>query len=131
MPGAQRFVEAIRRAGKPLGVATSSSAYYYELKTRNHSWFSLFDVVVCGDHPGVARPKPAPDIFETVSKELGIPSGACLVFEDSPAGVQAAVAAGMQVVAIVDPHLDRQRYPPVWGFIDHFDEMQSTDLLSA
>lgn len=125
MPGARRFVRRLREAGKTLAVATSSSTHYFALKTQNHAWFSMFDVVVCGDHPGVRNPKPAPDIFETVRAELGATSHDCLVFEDSPAGVRAAVAAGMQVVAIVDPHLDRSRYPAVLKFIDHFDEMHS------
>ena len=125
MPGARRFVERLHQAGKTLAVATSSSAHYFELKTRNHPWFSVFDLIVCGDHPDVRRPKPAPDIFETVRVELGATSNDCLVFEDSPAGAEAAVAAGMQVVAIVDPHLDKRLYPTVAKFIDHFDEMHA------
>jgi pseudouridine-5'-monophosphatase len=131
MPGARALVERLHRAGIRLAVATSSSAHYYALKTERHSWFSLFEVVVCGDHPKVSRPKPAPDIFQAAATLLGVRSHHCLVFEDSPAGVQAAVAAGMQVIAIVDPHLDRQHYPPVLGFIDHFDEIESMGLLAG
>lgn len=44
--------------------------------------------------------KPAPDCFTAVAKRLGLPPSACLVIEDAPAGVAAATAAGMRVVAV-------------------------------
>jgi HAD superfamily hydrolase (TIGR01509 family) len=47
-----------------------------------------------------ARHKPAPDGFLQAASVLGIPPGRCLVFEDSLAGIQSAIAAGMPVVAI-------------------------------
>lgn len=47
----------------------------------------------------VARGKPAPDLFLHAAASLGYTPGACLVVEDSPAGVTAARSAGMRVVA--------------------------------
>jgi HAD superfamily hydrolase (TIGR01509 family) len=47
----------------------------------------------------VANGKPAPDLFLFAAETLGYPPAACLVVEDSPAGIQAAKAAGMKVVA--------------------------------
>ncbi len=44
--------------------------------------------------------KPAPDCFTAVAQRLGLPPSACLVIEDAPAGVAAATAAGMRVVAV-------------------------------
>ena len=44
--------------------------------------------------------KPAPDPFLTAARRLDLPPGSCLVVEDSPAGVQAAHAGGMLVVAV-------------------------------
>lgn len=44
--------------------------------------------------------KPAPDCFMAVAHRLGLPPSACLVIEDAPAGVAAATAAGMRVVAV-------------------------------
>ena len=43
----------------------------------------------------VARGKPAPDLFLYAAQRLGAPPGRCLVIEDSPAGIDAACAAGM------------------------------------
>jgi HAD superfamily hydrolase (TIGR01509 family) len=47
----------------------------------------------------VARGKPAPDLFLFAAGSMGYAPGACLVVEDSPAGVTAAQSAGMRVVA--------------------------------
>ncbi|MFD1328800.1 HAD family hydrolase [Mycoplana ramosa] len=47
----------------------------------------------------VERGKPAPDLFLHASAAMGIVPDACVVIEDSPAGVMAAQAAGMRVFA--------------------------------
>ena len=47
----------------------------------------------------VARGKPAPDLFLYAANSMGYPAAACLVVEDSPAGITAAKAAEMRVVA--------------------------------
>ena len=46
------------------------------------------------------RGKPHPDIFELAARRLGVPAGACLVFEDAPLGIEAARRAGMPAVAL-------------------------------
>ena len=48
----------------------------------------------------VPRGKPHPDIFLAAAARLGVPPGECVAFEDSPAGVAAARAAGMVCVAL-------------------------------
>jgi HAD superfamily hydrolase (TIGR01509 family) len=45
----------------------------------------------------VERGKPAPDLFLHAARDMGEEPGDCLVIEDSPAGVEAAKAAGMRV----------------------------------
>lgn len=47
----------------------------------------------------VARGKPAPDLFVYAAKRMGADPAACAVVEDSPVGVEAARAAGMQAFA--------------------------------
>jgi HAD superfamily hydrolase (TIGR01509 family) len=108
--GAPELVAALDRCGLPLGIATSSERRLFDLKAQNHAWLGAMRVVVCGDDPGAGRHKPAPDIFLRVAGALGAEPTACLVFEDSLAGVAAARAAGMQVVARVEPHFDRARF---------------------
>jgi mannitol-1-/sugar-/sorbitol-6-phosphatase len=60
------------------------------------------DVLVSADD--VEHGKPAPDCFLLAAERLGQPAGACLVFEDTVAGVQAADAAGMASIVITATH---------------------------
>jgi len=48
----------------------------------------------------VTRPKPFPDIYLEAARQLGYRAENCIVFEDSPPGVEAGVAAGMRVVGV-------------------------------
>ena len=52
------------------------------------------------------RSKPAPDGFLLGAKRLGVAPEDCLAFEDAPAGITAAEAAGMTVVVIAETHRD-------------------------
>ncbi|MBI3769529.1 MAG: HAD-IA family hydrolase [Deltaproteobacteria bacterium] len=112
MPGARELTTALHARGVPQALATSSSRSFFELKTRRHqAWFAaVFTVVITGDDPRLTRSKPAPDIFLLAARDLGASPETCLVVEDAPAGVAAAHAAGMQVIAVPDPGMDRTRY---------------------
>jgi pseudouridine-5'-monophosphatase len=121
--GAEAFTRALAERGVPLAIATSTEAPLFAIKAARHrDWLGIFGAAVCGDDPRVARSKPAPDIFLAAAQDLGAPPESCLVFEDSPFGVEAARAAGMQVIALPDPAMDRGRYAGadavVAGFAD-------------
>lgn len=128
LPGAERLTRHLHAHGVGQAVATSSSRRLFELKTSRHrDWFAVFDAVVLGDDPRVARGKPAPDIFLAAAAALGAEAGECLVFEDAPAGVEAARAAGMAVVAVPDPAMDRARYAACDRVLDSLLEFQPED----
>jgi pseudouridine 5'-phosphatase len=126
--GAEAFVRALHTRGVPMAVATSSERALFELKTRAHEWFALFDAVVCGDDPRVGARKPSPDIFLVAARELGATPGACLVFEDSPAGVEAALAAGMRVVALPDPSLGAEHCRGAHRIATGWHELSPSEL---
>lgn len=52
----------------------------------------------------VAQGKPAPDCFLLAASRLGVAAGECCVFEDAPAGIQAAEAAGASVIVVTATH---------------------------
>ena len=108
MPGARELCLSLKTQGILHAVATSSHRPLFEFKTRAHAkMFSGFDVVVTGDDPHLKNGKPAPDIFLLAAERLNVDPMHCIAFEDSPNGVEAAHAAGMTVVAIPDPRLNR------------------------
>jgi len=110
LPGAEAFVAQLAQRGHALAVGTSSTRRLYDLKTAHLAWFSAFSAVVSGDHPEVRELKPAPDIFLAAARAIAGEPRRCLVVEDSPAGVQAARAAGMSVIAIPDAALPAERF---------------------
>jgi len=122
--GAEAFTRALAARGIPLAIATSTEAPLFAIKAAPHrDWLAIFRAAVCGDDPRVARAKPAPDIFLTAARDLGAAPESCVVFEDSPFGVEAARAAGMQVVALPDPAMDGARYARAHAVVAGFAEL--------
>ncbi|HEY0462670.1 MAG TPA: HAD-IA family hydrolase [Polyangiaceae bacterium] len=123
LPGAEAFVAMAVERGHVLAVGTSSTRRLYELKTSHLPWFSAFSAVVSGDHPEVHALKPAPDIFLAAARAIGGDPSRCLVIEDSPAGVLAARAAGMSVVAIPDAALPSERFAEAQLIVRSYAEL--------
>jgi HAD superfamily hydrolase (TIGR01509 family) len=101
--GCAEILEGARARGLPRAVASSSTRRLVETALRRFDLLPYFGAVVTGEC--VTRAKPAPDIFLEAARRLGIPPAGCVVLEDSLAGVRAARAAGMQVIAVPE-HTD-------------------------
>jgi len=111
MPGARELVDRCLAKGVPMALATSSSREAVTLKTAPHPWLDRITVRVHGDDPELSEGKPAPDPFLLAARRLGVAPTACWAFEDSAAGVAAALAAGCRVHVLLPPGLDCQAYP--------------------
>ncbi|MBQ0848284.1 HAD family hydrolase [Streptomyces sp. NPDC057621] len=97
VPGAVEVVEKLAADGVPYCVASSGSHERIRVghrKTGLDRWFGDERVFSSQD---VGRGKPAPDLFLYAAERMGVAPDKCLVVEDSPLGVQAARAAGMDV----------------------------------
>jgi HAD superfamily hydrolase (TIGR01509 family) len=99
-PSAKMTLEQLREMKFVLAVATSSVSASARPLLERTGIKSLFSVVITGDE--VQQGKPHPDIYLLAAKELGISAEACLVIEDSLAGIAAGKAANMRVAAIPD-----------------------------
>jgi beta-phosphoglucomutase len=95
------LLEEARRAQCKTGLATMSSCRQAQRVLGILKLSGNFDFVATRDD--VAQGKPDPEIYNLVARELEIPAKQCLVIEDSPAGVQAALAAGMWCIAVTTP----------------------------
>jgi len=100
MPGAERLLRHLHAAGVNMALATSTPLEHLPLKLGPHPVLrEVFSVMVAGDE--VPGSKPAPDIFQEAMRRAKVTDPSkCLVIEDAPAGVQAAKAAKMPVVAV-------------------------------
>jgi HAD superfamily hydrolase (TIGR01509 family) len=81
-----------------LAVASSGSAGIVNASLSVAGLASLFNTVVTIED--VAHPKPAPDLFLEAAARLCLAPETCLVFEDSPQGLEAAKNAGMEAIDI-------------------------------
>lgn len=99
---AAHFAAALHSAGLRLALASSSKnadAMLSQLTLPNgRTLLSLFEADLCG--ADVPRGKPDPAIFLSAADALGVPPRQCVVVEDAPAGVRAALAGEMKAIGI-------------------------------
>jgi HAD superfamily hydrolase (TIGR01509 family) len=89
---------AIRGLDAPICVASSSQPDRINLSLGLTGLADLFGAHVFSASM-VTRGKPAPDLFLYAAGKMGVPPENCVVIEDSAAGIKAAQAAGMRVIA--------------------------------
>jgi HAD superfamily hydrolase (TIGR01509 family) len=96
--GVAETVERLRGAGLRVCVASQGKLEKTRLSLAligldhlfpEHVWFSAYSV---------ANGKPAPDLFLYAAATMGVEPAACAVVEDTPSGVEAAIAAGMRAI---------------------------------
>ncbi|MEU6306812.1 HAD family hydrolase [Streptomyces chartreusis] len=97
VPGAVDVLEKLGGDGVPYCVASSGSHERIRVGHRTTGLDRYFDEGRVFSSQDVGRGKPAPDLFLHAAERMGVAPARCLVVEDSPLGVQAAVAAGMDV----------------------------------
>lgn len=100
-PHNMALLDEARRNCKHVGLATMSHCSQVRHVLQVLGLERTFDTVASRDD--VEHGKPDPEIYLLVARELGEAPGQCLVIEDSPTGVQAALAAGMACVAVSTP----------------------------
>jgi HAD superfamily hydrolase (TIGR01509 family) len=98
VPGVRDAVDALHAAGAGTCVASSGSHAKMRLTLGMTGLWERFEGRIFSATE-VAHGKPAPDLFLHAAAEMGHTPDACVVVEDAPAGVQAARAAGMRVLA--------------------------------
>ncbi len=98
--GAGTLLRALKHAGIPTAVVTSTANPTATIRLERAGLFDLLDVVVT--RSDVSRGKPHPEPFLVAAARLGVAPGNCLAVEDSPNGIRSAHAAGMKVVMVPD-----------------------------
>ncbi|MFC8132468.1 HAD family hydrolase [Streptomyces sp. NPDC057302] len=95
--GAVGVLEKLVADGVPYCLASSGSHERIRVGHRRTGLDRWFDDERIFSSEDVGRGKPAPDLFLYAAERMGVAPEKCVVVEDSPLGVRAAVAAGMDV----------------------------------
>ena len=104
LPGAAAAVRALGERW-PLGLASSSNREVIDDALRLAGIEREFEITLSSEQ--VERGKPAPDVYLEVARRMTVQPSRTVAIEDSSNGIRSAVAAGMPVIAVPNPH-----YPP-------------------
>ena len=97
-PEVKNTLDALRAKGLLLGIGSSSKNTKFILSRIGLG--DYFDKI--SDGTNITRSKPDPEVFLKAAEYLGLEPKDCLVVEDAKAGIEAALAAGMDAAAIGD-----------------------------
>ena len=98
LPGCDDLLAWARETGMPLALATAGDATNIAFTLDGLKIREFFEVLVGGEE--VQTGKPDPEVFLLAAQKLGVAPEKCLIFEDSPAGVEAARRAGMPCIVV-------------------------------
>lgn len=127
--GLMPFLRQAQQVGLKTAVATAAGQENIDFVLGGLSLRPYFAAVVGADD--VARGKPFPDLFLAAADRLDLPPEACLVFEDSLAGLEAARRAGMAAIALTTSHPPEElsRLPGVRQTMPDYTQLNLADLL--
>jgi len=96
VPGVAEVLDQLDAVAKPTCVASSGSHEKMQLTLGKTGLLDRLDGrIFSATDPAVERGKPAPDLFLHAAEQMGADPTRCAVIEDSPYGIEAALAAGM------------------------------------
>lgn len=108
-PGLEDLIFKLRVAQLPMGIVSGALRCEIELVINRANLAQHFCVIVAGDDIKVSKPEPDGYLLavEKINQQyptLNLRSNECLVIEDTPAGIEAAKRAGMQVVGVANTY---------------------------
>ncbi|MGH8122757.1 MAG: HAD-IA family hydrolase [Rudaea sp.] len=125
-PGVARLLTEAHKAGLVLAIATTTTRANVEallahaLPAGALSWFAAI-----GAAENAARKKPDPGIYEYVLRKIGVAADDALAFEDSEAGLCAALSAGLRTLATVNEYTDAQDFTGALSVLSDLGEPQA------
>lgn len=120
-PGVKELILYAKQMGYKIALVTSSGKDYALKMLGNHGLIPYFDGFVFGDM--VTNSKPDPEIYCKGYEALGLEPEYCIAFEDAPAGVESAAAAGVDVIMVPDMvRPDEETKMRAWRVLQSLDE---------
>lgn len=108
LPGLMPLLDALKMAGIPKAICTSSSRRTLEAVLSRFALEPRFHFTLTAQD--ITHGKPHPEIYQKAAHRFGIAPGEMLVLEDSQTGCRSAAAAGAIVAAVPGPHSASQDF---------------------
>ena len=131
LPGLKDFLTEAHRLGVQMAIATAGIKENVRFILDHTDIRPLFSAFVSDDD--VQESKPDPETFTKAAAELNVPPARCIVFEDSPKGIEAAGKASMKSVALLTAK-GKETFasdPNVIKMVHDYTGLQVQDLLNA
>ena len=111
------FLDRAKASGIQMAIGSAAIPFNINFVLDNLNIRSYFAAIVSAED--VLNSKPDPETFTKGAEILGVAPDACIVFEDAPKGVEAALNAGMQCIALTTMHTKDEfnNYPNIIAFI--------------
>jgi beta-phosphoglucomutase family hydrolase len=102
LPGVRAFLERLQAAGIPCVIGSSTHRLNITTSLDILGLGAFFTAIVSAED--VRQGKPDPDVFLQAAARIGRSPSMCVVFEDAPMGIDAALAGGMKAVGVAGTH---------------------------
>ena len=129
--GLEQFLEKTKEAGIVMAVGSAAIPFNIDFVLDNLNIRHYFKAIVSADD--VVTSKPDPQTFLDCAALLHVAPADCLVFEDAPKGVEAALNAGMRCVVLTTMHTRNEfkNYKNIIAYIGDYSSVSPKDFLDA
>ena len=130
LPGLPAFLERAHQADIKMAIGSAAIMFNIDFVLDNLKIRHYFDALISADD--VRTSKPDPETFLSCAAQLNISPADCVVFEDAPKGVEAALNAGMEVVVLTTMHTKEEfaQYNNILAFIKDFRDTSLSFLFT-
>ncbi|HEX9509162.1 MAG TPA: HAD family phosphatase [Puia sp.] len=128
--GLPTFLERAAKNDILMAIGSAAIPFNIDYILDNLSIRHYFKTIVSADD--VVISKPHPETFLKAAARLGVPPASCLVFEDAPKGVEAALNAGMKCVVLTTLHTREEfhNYPNIVRYIADYTDPSLDELFT-
>jgi beta-phosphoglucomutase len=129
LPGLFNFLKNVKQRGVKMAIGSAAPPFNINFVMDNLNIRHYFQEIISGDD--VEESKPHPEVYLKAAKHLGVEPESCIVFEDAPKGVEAALNAGMHAIVITTMHAKEefQAYGNILLFIQDYNDPRLSKLL--
>jgi beta-phosphoglucomutase family hydrolase len=124
------FLQTAKQREIKMAIASAAITSNIDFVVDNLNIRSYFDAIISADN--VTTSKPNPETFLKAAELLGVKPKECIVFEDAPKGVEAAMNARMKTVVLttMHPHEEFKQYSNILAFAKDYNDSFFSQLLT-